>query len=170
MIRSKPSGKYTEVCPHSCKLSAAAIGEVAAQALIDAREAGRGQPALQTLAAELGHPVSSAGVMARHLKHWHLADSSPAAAAASEGRDLTDLEILDAGIRQGVKSMHTWRVGPADTIRMLELRFKMGGKSAYQDMEDAMAAASVDSGEVEFEAENPDALDGDGDETGERDG
>lgn len=147
MSATQPKLDYA--CTSQCSFRPEVIGPGAAAALLAIRASGAGARVFSKRASEiLGRPVNQSSVQ-RHLKHYR--ELEPIEEAQEEtmqaGGKVTDLEILDRIISAGARNAKNWKPTIGDTLKAMEMKLRLTGNSAFEDMLAAMAAASVDDDE-----------------------
>lgn len=133
--------KYVIGCPDSCSLHPAKIGADKAEVLLGVKNEGAGGRVFGRKAeAVLGRPVPSSTVD-RHLKHYRLAETEPERDRAP-GEKVPHIEILEEIIQRGFQNSKNWKPSIKDTLDAIKEFRSLTGGSAFEDMLEAMAAAS----------------------------
>jgi len=138
-------------CSKQCSLNPEQMGDKYAQIVHGWYEQGLGDGAIGKNLFELGLSVSESTI-ARHrskhmMKQGELTDQP--LAEGEEGPELSDLEALDAILRQGSKQIGKWRVTPSDFFKAMDMKYKLTQGSVFQGMLEALAAAEEDDEEFE---------------------
>lgn len=95
----------------------------------------------------LGRKLSTAAI-SRHKRHLEEGQDEP---VDPETGEVNHLEVLQRIIKQGAKRSHTWRVGPAETMKAMEMYYRLTQGSVMQDLFGALTAAA--SGETPDESD-----------------
>lgn len=95
----------------------------------------------------LGRKLSTAA-LSRHRRHLVEAEEE-SEIPLTGGGVADDIAVLRAIVRQGAKRAHLWRVGPADTMKAIDMIYKLTQGSVVGDLLDALMADDMDDEEDE---------------------
>lgn len=158
-----PPPKLVIACPPLCQFHPDKIGEGAAAALLAVRESGYGVTIFSRRATQiLGRPIVGSSA-SRHLNHYReyapLADPEPGEIPEKVG----DVALLDRIIASGARNSKNWKPTIGDTLKAMEMKLRLTGNSAFEDMLAAMNAGldMADAVEDEPEESLTDVVDGD---------
>lgn len=87
------------------------------------------------------------GGLSRHRRHLDYAIDDEEI-VAQEGEVAVDstadhLKVLQLIIKQGARKANTWRIGPAETLKAMDMYYKLTQGSVMQDLFGALAAAAA---------------------------
>jgi len=121
-----------------------------ADALHEAYCAGMNDMEISALSDKLGNHVS-AGAVGRH-RAAHLTRRDQAGVvmmgAAVDGA-VDHVKVLELMIARGARVAHTWRLGPGDTLKAIEMHYRLTEGKSDNALIDALAAASAGAVEVD---------------------
>jgi hypothetical protein len=87
------------------------------------------------------------GGLSRHRRHLDYATDEQDAQLEAQEEIKVDstadhLKVLQLIIKQGAKKASTWRIGPAETLKAMDMYYKLTQGSIMQDLFGALAAAA----------------------------
>lgn len=101
------------------------------------------QRAIVRAAAAEGFKLS-AGTLARHVKHMR----DPNAPLEPEpGVKVNNIEILEAIIQKGFRNQKNWRPTISDTMKAMDMWFKLTQGNPFEEFLDSLATAALDTGD-----------------------
>lgn len=83
----------------------------------------------------------SLGALSRHRKH--LEDDDSADIDEVGDGQVDHLKVLQKIIAVGAKRAHTWRIGPTETLKAMDMYYRLTQGSAMQDLFSALSAAAA---------------------------
>jgi len=121
-----------------------------ADALHEAFEAGMNDAELVGLSDKLGHHVSAGAFArhrARHLTPLHQAGvvtmQEMTEAGVAEQKKVDHVAVLELMIAKGARTAHTWRLGPSDTLKAIEMHHRLTQGRETSALMEALAAAAA---------------------------
>jgi len=124
-----------------------------ADALHEAYCAGMNDLEIVALSDKLGHHVSN-GAVGRHRQR-HLTKRDQAGVimmrGAEDGGPVDHVRVLELMIARGARVAHTWRLGPGDTLKAIEMHFRLTEGRSDNALVDALAAAAAAAEEVQID-------------------
>jgi len=133
-------------CSVKCTLNEAKVGEDGAKMLHGWFEQGLNDRDIAKNAVQAGMPLSH-GAAARHRQN-HLEPKGEIFSRPRE-KQRTDLEIIEEMIQSGGANAHTFKMTPSETMKAMELKYKMTQGSAFESMLDALNRAVDDDDDEE---------------------
>jgi len=119
-------------------------------ALHEAIEAGMNDIEVAALSVKLGHTVSKTAVGRHrmlHLTPLHQAGvvemnelTAPGEAAVTKVDHVAVLELM---IAKGARTAHTWRLGPSDTLKAIEMHHRLTAGRETSALMEALATAAA---------------------------
>lgn len=130
---------YTLSCREDCTFHPdKSLSEFATTRLID------GIPYRTIAKALLGEGLMvSITTLARHKKHIHAVEEEVA-----PGPKVTNIEILETIIQKGFGNSKNWKPTIGDTMKAMDMWFRLTSGNPFESLLDAMAAATVGEEEI----------------------
>lgn len=162
---ARPPRVYAVVgCTPACGLSVERLGPENARTVHKWFEARVATNRIITRAsAELGIKLTN-GAVGRHLSgHLRVEEELTAVEPGEKpegGKSASDLEVLEGIITAGWKNSGNWRPSIQDTLKAMDMKYKLTQGSVFDEFFDAISGAQMDDEEAGDSApENPAALD-----------
>jgi hypothetical protein len=70
---------------------------------------------------------------------------------AEDGGPVDHVRVLELMIARGARVAHTWRLGPGDTLKAIEMHFRLTEGRSDNALVDALAAAAAAAEEVQID-------------------
>ena len=113
----------------------------------------RGEAFIIAESDRLGRKLS-AGSISRHRKHLDYEDEN---APEDDGKPVDHLTVLQKMISQGAKRSEQWRIGPAETLKAMEMYYRLTQGSAMASLLEGLTAVAAGSTDEEVEMGSFDA-------------
>lgn len=88
----------------------------------------------------LGRKLSGGGI-SRHRRH--LAEQDDTLIPAGNDGNVDHLQVLQQMIAAGAKRAHTWRIGPAETLKAMQMYYQLTQGSAMQSLFERLTAVAA---------------------------
>lgn len=145
-------------CPASCSLKEGTRwGGVVTEGLVT----GKTVRSIAAEVAKLGGTVAL-GSMTRHRRHIVVHDNAPKDDAPAKA---TNIEILETIIQKGFSNSKNWKPTISDTMKAMDMWFKLTQGNPFDELLDTLAAASMQDENPAAEgvpAEQEDVVDAEG--------
>ena len=128
--------RVTEQCNRNCSLNEINL-PIAAQVHAWYEEQ-RTHSWIAAEAKKAGFPLSSTAVGRHRQKHVELVVKE----VVTPLDKVDHLDVLQKIISQGAKNVGTWRIGPSDTLKAMDMYYKLTQGSAFAALFDALSAAA----------------------------
>jgi len=159
----QPTKFAIQNCQSRCSLNAKNLGQNRAELVHSWYESGLNDDEIAKTALDAGFRLNPSSVGRHRAKHLVKPEN---AAPDAEMGNLSDVEALEAIIKQGQRYIPTWRITPSEYFKALDLYYKLTNGSAFDDLMSSFAAAAqeVDEGDMKPKEDDPSTGDFDIDE------
>ena len=147
-------------CTKKCSLSEAVLGEDSAKMVHGWYEQGLNDKQIAKNAFLAGITLSH-GAVGRHRQN-HLEPKGEMRGSVSTKRR-TDLEIIEDMIQAGGDAAGQFKMTPSETMKAMELKYKLTSGSAFEGMLDALNRAAMEDDDLEAMPNDPSMADTSGD-------
>lgn len=135
-------------CGPKCSLNVGNLGEERAKMVHGWYEQGLNDKDIAKNAVAAGFTLSH-GAVGRHRGN-HLEPKGETLGARSL-KVRTDLEIIEAMIQAGGQRAGEFKMTPSETMKAMELKYKLTQGSAFEGMLDALTRAGMDDDDLDLE-------------------
>jgi hypothetical protein len=105
----------------------------------------RGESFIIAESEKLGRKLS-AGAISRHRRHLDYEDTKP---RLDDDKPVDHLTVLQRMISQGAQRADQWRIGPAETLKAMEMYYRLTQGSAMASLLEGLAAVAAGSTDEE---------------------
>ena len=137
--RLQPTKYAVQNCQSRCSLNAKNLGENRAELVHKWYESAMNDDEIAQAALDAGFRLNPSAVGRHRAKH--LVKPGDAGPDAEMG-NLSDVEALEAIIKQGQRYIPTWRITPTEYFKALDLYYKLTKGSAFDDLMSSFASAA----------------------------